>query len=128
MSSQSAKELVDELNKSKVEILKLKNSLNELNAEKESWFKKGEECSKKIRESIQKIKENKSKRDSLTQEVKALKPKRDGINKELALKLSGLNKLKKEKSGLAKSSNIEESSSRIKQQMEKLEFKIETDT
>ena len=35
MSSQSAKELVDELNKSKVEISQLKNSLNELNAEKE---------------------------------------------------------------------------------------------
>ena len=64
MTSQSAKELVDELNNHKVEVSKLRNALNELDKEKESWFKKKGEYSAKIKEAIKKIKENKAKRDS----------------------------------------------------------------
>ena len=128
MASQSAKELIEELNKQRVEVSKLKNSLNEIDREKESWFKKKEELSRKIKDAIHKIKDNKIKRDALTQEVKELKPKRDSVNKELALKSPELEKLKKERSELAKSVDIKESPSRIKQQMEKLQFRIETDT
>ena len=58
MASQSAKELVEELNKHKVEVSKLRNALNGLDKEKESWFQKREECSKKIKEFIQKIKDS----------------------------------------------------------------------
>ena len=128
MASQSAKELVEELNKHRVEVSKLRNSLNEIDREKELWFKKKEELSKNIRGSIQKIKDNKAKRDDLTRQVKELKPKRDGINRDIASKSAELDKLKKEGSELAKSIDIKDSPSRIKQQMEKLEFKIETDT
>lgn len=128
MSSSSAKELVEELNRHKVEVSKLRNALNDLDREKESWYKKKQELSSKIKDSIQKIKDNKSKRDALTLEVKNLKPKRDGINKYLSSKSAGLDKLKKERSETAKSLEIRESPSRLKQQMEKLEFKIETDT
>ena len=127
MSSQSAKDLVEELNKHRVEVSKLRNTLNELDKEKESWFKKKKELSAKIRESIQKIKDNKNKRDALTLEVKELKPKRDSINKEIDSKFKELENLKKEKSSLAKSLNIKETPSRIKQNMEKLEFRIETE-
>src|SRR3989338_10718925 len=94
MASQ-AKELVDELNRFRAEISKLRNALNELDREKESWFGKKEEISKKIRESIQKIKDSKTKRDCLTNEVKELKPKRDGINKEITAKLKEFENLKK---------------------------------
>ena len=71
------KELVEELNKLRAEVSKLKNILNELDKDKEFWFKKKEESSKKIREAISRIKENKAKRDSLTKEVKELKSKSD---------------------------------------------------
>jgi len=128
MSSQSAKELVEELNKHRVEVSRLRNTLNELDKEKELWFKKKQDLTAKIRESIQKIKDSKNKRDALTLEVKGLKPKRDSVNKELSSKSSELEKLKKEMSELAKSLGIRDSPSRIKQQMERLEFKIETDT
>jgi len=124
----SQQELVEQLNNFRIEVSKLKNSLNELDREKESWFRKKEEFSAKIRESIQKINGSKSKRDALTSEVKGLKPKRDSINKEVSAKLKEFDKLKKEKAGLAKSIGIKESPSRIKSQMEKLEFRIETDT
>lgn len=123
----SQKELVEELNKHKVEVPKLRNALNELDKEKESWFKKKEELSEAISKTIQKIKDNTAKRNSLTQEVKGLKPKRDNINKEITPKLSELDRLKKEKIALAKSLNIKESPSRIKQNIEKLDFKIETE-
>jgi len=128
MASKNAKELVEELRKQRVEVSKLRNTLNELDREKESWFKKKDDCSKRIRESIQRIKENKSKRDSLTSEVRELKPKRDSINKEIASKLKEFDGLKKEKTALAKSLGIKETPSRIKSQIEKLEFRIETDT
>ena len=128
MASPSAKELVEELNKHRIEASKLRATLNELDREKESWFRKKEELSAKIRASIQKIKENKSKRDALTLEVKGLKPKRDVANKELSSKSSELDKLNKERLEISKSLGIKEHPSKIKQQMEKLEFKIETDT
>lgn len=127
MTSQSAKELVDKLNNHKVEASKLRNALNELDKEKESWFRKKEEHSSKIKEAIKEIKEDKAKRDSLTQEVKELKQKRDSINKELSSKSSELDKLKKERASLSKSLNTKVSPSRIKENIEKLEFKIETE-
>lgn len=128
MSSSSARELVEELSKHKAEVSKLRNHLNELDREKEFWFKKKQEFSSKIKGSIQKIKDNRAKRDVLTLEVKNLKPKRDGINREIDLKFKELENLKKEKSSLTKSLNIKDPPSRIKQQIEKLEFKIETET
>ena len=127
MASQQ-KELVSELGKLRAEASSLKNALNELDKEKESWFSKKEEISKKIRELIQKIKENKTKRDALTSEVKELKPKRDSINKEVGEKLKELDKSKKEKTELEKSLGLRESPSKIKQHIDRLEFKIETET
>ena len=124
---QSQKELVEELNRHRIEVSKLRNALNDLDKEKESWFRKKEEFSKKIRDSIQKIKDSKAKRDSLTKEVKELKPKRDSINKGINEKLKEFDKLKKEKLNITKSLDIKESPSRIKQNIEKLEFKIETE-
>ena len=127
MTSQSAKDLVEELNRHRVEVSKFRNALNELDREKELWFKKKEELSKNIRESIQKIKGDKAKRDAFTQEIKELKPKRDGANKDISVKLKEFDGLKKEKLLIVKSLNIKESPSRLKQNIEKLEFKIETE-
>src|SRR3989338_1462044 len=128
MTSHSHKELVEELNKHRAEVSKLKNSLNGLDREKESWFRKKEEISSKIRAGIQKIKDSKAKRDALTNEVKGLKPKRDILNKGVKPKSEELEILKKERDEASKKLDIRDSPSRIKQQMEKLEFKIETDT
>lgn len=123
----SHKELVAELSKHKVEVSKLRSTLNELDKEKESWFKKKEQFSAKIKDAIKTIRDNKASRDSMTQEVKGLKTKRDEINKVITSKLKELNSLKKEKIKLAKSLEIREPPSKIKDSIEKLEFKIETD-
>ena len=70
--SQQEKKLVEELNRQRVEIAKLKNSLNELDKEKESWFRKKEEFSANISQSMQQIREKKIQRHSLNKEVKEL--------------------------------------------------------
>jgi uncharacterized coiled-coil DUF342 family protein len=126
MSSQQ--ELVEQLNKCRADVSSLKGRLDELDREKESWFRKKSEISDKIKASIQKIKEAKAKRDAFTKEVKDLKPKRDALNKELVQKSSEFDKLKKDRMNASKSSGIRDSPSSIKQQIEKLEFRIETDT
>ncbi|MBI4452295.1 hypothetical protein HY637_02620 [Candidatus Woesearchaeota archaeon] len=126
MTSQH-KELVEELNRHRAEASKLRNTLNELDNEKESWFRKKEEISSRIRAGIQKIKENKAKRDALTKEVKELKMKRDSFNKEIKPRSEELETLKRERTEASKKLDVRESPSRLKQQMEKLEFKIETE-
>lgn len=126
VSQQSWKELIAEFDKHKAEVSKLKHTLNETDTEKESWFKKREEFSKKIREGIQKIKDSREKRDALTKEIKELKPERNSLNNTIAIKSKELESLKKEKIGLANSLGIKEPPSKIKQNIEKLEFKIET--
>ena len=127
MTSHGARELAEQLNNLRIEVSKLKNSLNELHKEKESWFEKKKELSKKIIENIQKVRDSKAKRDALTREVKQLKPKRDSMNKTVSSKVSELNKLKDERNKLSKSLEITDSPSRIRQQMDKLEFRIETE-
>ena len=53
--------------------------------------------------------------------------KRDELNKLISEKSTVLNKIKKEKDSILGSLDMKESPSRIKQQMEKLEFTIETE-
>lgn len=121
------KELVAELHKFKEEVASLRGTLNSIDSEKESFFQKKAETSRMIKELIRKIKEAKDKRDAFTKEVKDLKVKRDSLNKQLSGKSSVLQKLKKEKEEILKSLDLEESPSKIKQQIEKLEFKMETE-
>lgn len=125
-SNPSWKELIVELDKHKAEVSKLRHTLNELDSEKESWFKKREEFSKKIREDIQKIKDKREKRDALAKDIKELKPKRDELNRSIAARAKESESLKKEKIGLANSLGIKETPSKIRHDIEKLEFKIET--
>src|SRR3989344_8057156 len=123
--AQGYHELVKELNQHKLEVSKLRNELNAIDKEKESWFENKREKSKQIKELINKIKDNKSKRDALTSEVKELKPKRDSINKVASPKSAELAKLRKEKESVK--SAVREPPSSIKREMEKLEFMIETE-
>ena len=126
-SQQIQKDLVEELSKYRVEVSKLRNTLNETDNEKESFFRKKEELSKTVRESIQQVKDKRSKRDSLTNEVKELKIKRSAINQNVAAEFKELDKLKEDKKEFFKSIGIKEPPSKIKQSIKKLEFKIETE-
>jgi len=127
MTSQGHKELVEELNKLRLEISKLRDSLNELDAQKELWFTKKSESSSKIKSGIVKIKQLKLQRDQLTSEVKALKPKRDRFNYEVKQESSELKDLEKGKEQIFKDIKMKESPFRLKKELEQLEFKMETE-
>ncbi len=127
MTSQQSGKLVEELRKKRLEISSLKKQLDEIDKEKESWFNKKSEHSKKIKELVSKIRENKANRDSLTNEVKEWKAKRDSLNKNISSRLDNLGKIKKGKTELEKSLGIDESPSELRRNIEKLEFKMETE-
>jgi uncharacterized coiled-coil DUF342 family protein len=122
-SLKERKELVKELHQKKAEVSTLRSSLNGLDEEKESLYRKKNELSSDIKATIQRIKDNRYKRDNLTKEVKELKVKRDALNKELTSKFGEFNRSKKDSS----SKKFNDSPFKIKQNMDRLELSIETD-
>jgi uncharacterized coiled-coil DUF342 family protein len=127
MTNQGHKELVEELNKLKVDVSKLRDTLSGLDKEKESWFEKKSGASSKIKSGIEKIKQLKLQRDQLTAEVKELKTKRQQFNSEVKQESTQLNSLKEGKEKIFKDLKMDENPSRLRQELERLEFKMETE-
>lgn len=127
MATKEKKELFRKLNECRAEINKLKTTLNEIDEQKENWFSKKEKYSDEIGALISKVKENKNKRDSLTKGVKNDKGQREKFNEEIKKKISQVRELNKKKQEFLKKHNIKEDPSMIKGEIEKLEFRIETD-
>ncbi len=127
MTTKEKKELFRKLNECRDEITKLKTTLNELDEQKENWFNKKEKHSDEIVALINKAKENKRKRDSLTKSVKTDKTQREKFNEETKKKISQLKESNKKKQELLRKHNIKEDPSRIKEEIEKLDLRIETD-
>jgi len=126
IENKTKKELFKDLDKLRNEIIPLRNELNSLNKDKESWFDKKEYISKNIRDKIRIIKENKIKRDSLTKKVKELKQKRNALNPEISEKISISNKLNNEKKALVSKSKAKEPI-KLKGEIEQIEVKLETE-
>ena len=127
MENEEQKDPFKKLNEVKREVTALKTELNQIDEKKEEWFKKKEEYGNQIRGSIRNIKEAKEKRNSMTTEVKEDKKRRDDLNKEVKDKISESQELRKEKDKISKKFDIREDPSIIKEQIEKLEFRIETE-
>ena len=98
----------NELNKCKDEINRLRRALNQLDEQKESWFKKIGSLSKQISKLIGKVKSNKGSRDKFTKEVKTTKVKRQKINVQIRAKIEEFKKLDKEKQEVQKKFGITE--------------------
>ena len=126
LSGKEKSELFRKLDDVKREITALRTELNQIDDQKESSFSKKEQYNREINNLIKQIKDNKNKRDSLTEEVKKDKEKRDKLNEEINRKISEIKKLNQEKKDTIQKHNIREDPSRIKAEMEKLEFSIET--
>ena len=120
-------ELLGSLNEIKKEITALRDKLNEVDQQKESWFQKKEECGKKIKDLIRQVKEKREGRDSLTKKVKENKEKRNELNKKIKDNISETKKLAAEKESLVKKHKIKFDPSNIKGEIDKLELKIETE-
>lgn len=124
---QEKNELFGRLDKIKKEVTALRDSLNELDQQKESWFQKKEEYGKKIRHLIIQVKEKRNQRDSLTKKVKEDKEKRNSINKKIKDSISEIKNLNEEKSSLTKKRSVNISPSKIKAEIDRLEVKLETE-
>ncbi len=141
---QSKKELFASLDKLKAEISLCRKDLNHADSEKELWYKKTERISLEIRNKIGAVKEERSKRDELTGHVRELKGQRAKLDGDISRKISEATALRNEARDLSKilenrrfsghrkrfasphELNIRDPF-RIKQDMEKIELKLETE-
>ena len=104
------------------EISVLRRRLSTINNEKESLFSQRQEVGKQISTLIRDIKGIRTERDSLTGNVKLSKEEREKLNDEIKHRIDELKKLKDVEQGPA-----QEDPRRIKREIERLEYKIETD-
>src|SRR3989338_8200524 len=79
------------------EISILKNKLNEINEQKEEWFKRKEDLKKEVLNIIKNIKELKTRKNKLNDSVKNLKQEREKYNKIVREKIEKIKKVNKEK-------------------------------
>lgn len=111
----------------KEDIPSLKSRLEEARKKKEEWFRKKEDLKLETANLIKQIKVLKMRSDSSTKSISQIKAERDKCNeevRELILKAGPINKERKDKLAKAK---LKIDPSSIKSQIERLEFKIETD-
>jgi len=120
------KELFADLDKLKADVNSLRKDLNKADNDKELWHSKKETASIDIRKRIDSIKENREKRDALTEKVRELKEKRAKLNDDLRKRISELEELKKESANLMKKSKITDPA-RIKTAIDAIESKLETE-
>lgn len=126
MEQENKKTLFKELDKLSSEANSLNKELNKINWDKESLFRNKDRASKNIREKIRSIRENKSKRDSLTKKVKELKDKRNISNEKIKGKISEFKKLNDAKQILASKTKIKDHS-KVRGEIDKIEVKLETE-
>jgi len=107
-------------------IRSLKNHLNKLNDQKETFFKKKEEFNKEIAGLISTIKGSRQQRDKLTASVKESKEKRKELNLQARKKIEEIKGLQKEKRATERKHGLEEDPAKIKVQIDALNTRIET--
>lgn len=127
LTEEEKKELFRQLNEKRREVSVLRANLNQADDQKESWFSKKESYSKDISDFIKKVKKNKEERNALTELVKKDKKVRTESNSQARSKIEELKSLNKEKTEISKKHEIKGDPSYIKNEMDRLETKIETE-
>ncbi len=127
MQENEKKELFGKLNGLKKEISELKVSLNQVDEQKEKWFRDKEAFSRKIKDLIKEIREDKAKRNSLTDEVKKHKEKRKELNEKSKSKISDILKINQKEKEVIRKHHIKGDPSAIRAEMDRLELRIETE-
>ena len=108
-------------------IQELKEQLNEIGREKEKYYNEKEALKKQILSIISDIRNIKSDSDKSNVSIKEVKEKRDSHNrivKDLIAKIREINEKRRE---LIKKHDIREDPSKIKEEMDYLELKVETE-
>ncbi len=109
------------------EISNLRAKLNDVNDKKEHWFAKKEELKKQLQESIKKIKDVRLKNDNVNVDIQKLKQERNEYNKIVGELISKVKQLNNERAEMYKKSNLRINPSSIKDRIDGIETKIETE-
>jgi len=121
---QALRSQIDELQK---EIKELRQKLNVDSKEKEALFSQKEKIGREIRSLISQAKSGRGERDTLTKEVSKLKEKRKELNKKIKDKIKEHKDLIVQKNELAKKTGVKGDPGRIKREISKLDYRIETE-
>ncbi len=110
------------------DIIARKRELSSLNQKKEEWFQKRAEIGSRIAEQIRDVKAKRQKRDELTQAVQEEKKERRNYSKEIRELISQVKELReKRRSQLESKTGKHVSPAALKRDIEKLEYKLETE-
>lgn len=118
---------ISELNRHETEINRLRTELAAIAREKEEWLGKAELLKKDISITIQKIKEAKRNRDSLTASVRSLKEELKKTDEKLAELIVKYNAASSEKEAAIKKAGIRKPAAALKKEIEEKELRIETE-
>ena len=124
---ESKDKLVERYRALETEIASLKTKLDDVNVKKEEWFAKKEELKKQLQESIKDVKDIKIKKDTISVDIQKLKQERNAYNKAVGELISKVKLLNKEREEIYKKSSLRINPGKIKDTMELLEKKIETE-
>ncbi len=111
----------------KSNVIQLRNKLNSLSSRKEELFRKKEEIKKDVLKLIKDLKESRENRDRLTDEVKKLKERRIELSSKIDEEIEKIKKINSEKRELLKKHEIKRNPSDILKDIERLEFRFETE-
>lgn len=121
------KDLVRELRASRHSVSQIKGSLDSLQREKEHNYARKEQISRQIGELITKIRELRAKRDSLTVVVREKKERRNKCHETVKAESESINSLRAEIQKLMKARSIKAVPLKLKQHIEELDFKLQTE-
>jgi len=127
MNEEEKKKALAEIEEKRKELDTLKVKLEELNTEKEACFEKKRQATRAVSEVVKTIRDAKGKRNTFTKQVKDSKQRRQELNKQLAEKRAELSRLQAEKQAISSRMGMRVDPSKIQQEIEQLELKIETE-
>ncbi|VVB81306.1 Chromosome partition protein Smc [uncultured archaeon] len=121
---QQIKVQIDALQK---DIKELKSTLNQIDEQKEKVFADRKTLGRQIATSIKEIKQLRHERDSLTAEVKTAKEERAKLAAVIKEKIDAFKKIHGEKKQAEPKNGVRESPGKLRQEIERMEYKIETE-
>lgn len=121
------RDIFSKIKELKTEISNIRTKINDLKIKKNDLYNKKEELYQNIVSNIQILKKLKGDIDTYKSKKEEIKNKRDSKNKKFKDLITEIKDLRKEKENLSKKNNIYTTPLRLKEQIDKLEQKIETE-
>ncbi len=127
LSEENRKQLIEKIRIIKKDLSDLNPKLKELNNLKEIEYRKKEEIKKQIKPLINNLKKIKVEKEKSIGSVKSFKEQRDQYNSEVRNLIKKVKDLNKQKQKAFEKSTVKTDPSRIQEQIEKIESRLETE-